>query len=167
MKRKAIIAVALGAVLALGLSVGPAMAYFTDSTMASGGLVVNVKPDTDITEEFDSNGKHITITNSENATCAVFVRARAFASLDVTYSGSGWHQGVAANGEDPEWWYYDTELAPNSSTSTLDAKITFPADAEVGDNYNVVVVYESTPAMYNEDGSPYYDWSFILDRSES
>ena len=36
--------------------------------------------------------------------------------------------------------------------------------AEAGDNFNVVVVYESTPVQYDANGDPFADWSIQLDK---
>lgn len=38
-------------------------------------------------------------------------------------------------------------------------------EEELKDNltFNVIVIYESTPVMYNEDGTPYADWNAVLD----
>ena len=33
--------------------------------------------------------------------------------------------------------------------------------------FNVVVIYESTPVMYREDGTPYADWNVVLDNGTS
>ncbi len=43
-------------------------------------------------------------------------------------------------------------------------KISFPAgeEPEEGDEFNVVVVYESTLVLYDKDGNPYADWSNVL-----
>lgn len=32
-----------------------------------------------------------------------------------------------------------------------------------GAQFNVVVTYECTPVLYNADGTPYADWTTILD----
>ena len=44
---------------------------------------------------------------------------------------------------------------------------TEPDGAVFRDNFNVIVVYESTPVLYNADGSAYADWSFTLDNGTS
>jgi len=54
-------------------------------------------------------------------------------------------------------------------TSVLSVKIeNVPeADLENGTMFNVVVIYESTPVMYREDGTPYADWNVVLDNGTS
>lgn len=34
---------------------------------------------------------------------------------------------------------------------------------EDGESFNVIVIYESTPVRYDENGEPYADWSETLD----
>ena len=49
-------------------------------------------------------------------------------------------------------------------TDELDIKLSnIPDSAVAGDSFTVVVVYETTPVLYNEDGTPYADWSVTLD----
>ena len=36
-----------------------------------------------------------------------------------------------------------------------------------GLTFNVVVIYESTPVLYREDGTPYADWNAVLDSGSS
>ncbi len=51
-------------------------------------------------------------------------------------------------------------------TSELLVQIEFPADAEEGDECNVVVIYESIPVQYDADGNALApqaaDWSVPL-----
>ena len=168
MKRKATILAALAIVLVLCMGIAPAWGYFTDTTMASGSLKIGVKPSTDIHETYGQGVKHVTISNDADATTAVFVRARVYSSLEYAAAGTGW------SGPDAEGWYtYADAVAPGGTTAALDVTITFPKvetdedgkikDSEYGTNYNVVVVYESTPAQYDENGQPKPDWNLVLD----
>ena len=34
------------------------------------------------------------------------------------------------------------------------------------DNFNVIVVQESTPVLYDENDQPYADWSRVMDSGE-
>ena len=46
-------------------------------------------------------------------------------------------------------------------------KIELPGgEPEAGDEFNVVVIYESTLALYDAEGNPYADWGVILDKYE-
>ena len=79
--------------------------------------------------------------------------------LDYTAAGTNW-SAADADG----WMTYSQAVEPGASTESLDIKITFP-DAKQGDNYNVVVVYQSTPAQYDSQGNPTPDWSQVLDEA--
>ena len=177
MKRKTLILAVLACALVLGLNVSPAMAYFTDWTQANGGLEVSVTPNTDIYEYWGDGVKEVTITNKgdgeHGATIPVFVRARSYApaKLDQKIIGKGWTDGGDG------WWYYGTnpdaltELAVDSETTPLKVEINLPkvqtekdpTGELVGTMYNVIVVYEATPAVYNADGTTAPDWDYILD----
>lgn len=168
MNRKATILAAVAFVLVMCMGIAPAWAYFTDTTNASGTIPIGIEPSTDITEEFDELGKHVTIVNDEDATAAVFVRVRVYSPVECQVAGEGW------SGPEDGWYYYGEAVAPGGKTTVLDAKITFPKakesgaaeGAEVGDNFNVIVVYESTPAVYDENGNPAPDWNNVLDSGE-
>ena len=58
----------------------------------------------------------------------------------------------------------DTTLGEGAKTLTV--KITFPEGATEEDEYNVDLVYESTPVLYDADGNPTADWEHILDMVE-
>ena len=150
----------LALVLVLSLTVPSALAYFTDTTRVKGGYTIRQSTITSIDENFKNWTKTLTITNNEGA--PVFVRARAFAgqTYSLTYSGSGWSKGEG------DWWYYSSPLPEGTEASTLNVKIGgIPADDDLTEhtNFNVAVVYESTRVQYKEDGTPFADWSMILD----
>lgn len=165
MKRRTAVLAALVVALVVCMGVTPALAYFTDSTEASGGLAIGTKSTTHMDEEYADGVKHVTVTNDAESTVAVFVRARVYSTEAVSISGEGW----TAEGD---WYVYGEAVDPDKSTAPLDVKITFPsrkkADKdpkgyEIGDNFNVVVVYESTPAKYDKNNNPAPDWSLVYD----
>lgn len=165
MKRRTAVLAALAVALVVCMGVTPALAYFTDSTEASGGLVIGAKSTTHMNEEYADGVKHVTVENDAQSTVAVFVRARAYSTEKVSVSGAGW----TAQGD---WYVYGEAVAPGESTAPLDVSIAFPkrkaadndpSGYEIGDNFNVVVVYESTPATYDENNNPAPDWSLIYD----
>ena len=123
-----------------------------------------------IEETYGERTKHVTIKNIGDNNVSVYVRARVFASESVDVDGSGW------SGPDGEGWYnfdnpVDCGKSANEltvkltfqSANELTVKLTFPEGAIQDDPYNVIVIYESTPVQYQEDGTPYADWSYILD----
>ena len=166
LKRKTIILAFLAVAMVMSMGIAPAFGYFTDYTQANGGLQIGVKPSTDINEWYAESAKHVVVTNAANATSPVYVRARVFSSLDYTATGINW--GAA---DSDGWMLYGQPVDPGGKTEELVVNITFPtvqsADAPDGavidDNYNVIVVYESTPVQYDEAGNPYADWSIKLD----
>ena len=161
MKRSYIIAVALASSLMVGACIVPAWAYFTDTTMATGGLPITVGTETDMHEWYAKSTKHVVISNSEDSATPVYVRARVIASdrLEYTAAGDSWPAAPDANG-----WYNYTELVdPGKDSKELTVTITFPTvkseeqpDGSVyGDNYSIVIYYESTPAIWNTNAGAY------------
>ena len=177
MKRKALLVASLVVALVLGMGIIPAGAYFTDSDTANGGVEVTVTPTTDIQEWIKEGVKHVVISNSEEATTAVYVRVGVFTSLKVDISGTGWSGPVGPNWVGPAgngWFVYDQILEPGDKTDNeLLVDITFPEvksdekpdGAVEGDNANVIVLYESTPVLYDTNGNPYADWSLTANKA--
>ena len=154
MKRRQKLIAAAAIALALGAGIAPAYAYFTDSTEANGGLRVNVTPTTTITETYGNRTKHLVIKNT--GTAPVFVRARVFSTEDYTAEGTGW----TANGDYID--YGEAVAAGGGETSELTVTLNFPEGATKDDEFNVIVVYESTPAQYDSNGDPAPDWNYKL-----
>ena len=177
MKKKTILLAALAVVLLLSVSVGSALGFFTDHDEASGERPIVVKPWTYIRESFKGWIKEVVITNytpsdvDEGAPC--YVRARAYMvgnedgkALEI--SGNGW-TGSSSN----DWYYYGEILKPGPkgvapeditdpacSTTGLKVEIKkIPVEEKVGESFNVIVVYEAAPVLYNAAGTPYADWS--------
>ncbi len=179
MKKKKLFLAALALVLVLSAGIGSASAYFTTYTSARGGATVHLGGERTFQEEFDSWTKKLTVTNKEGSYQAIFVRAKAYAPgtffsgersypLTCAISGDGWTTEPDAEG----WYYYTQAVAPGASTGTLNVVIQgIPKDAaelEDGDAFNVAVVYESIPAVYDaETGDPVdpqaADWKAALD----
>ena len=166
-------ALAVFSVLTMGIN--SALAYFTTYTVAEGGYTVHLGDRTQIRESFDSWTKHLTVTSDPEAE-PVFVRARAFcarygfhyaaASDRWTTGKGGWNEIVPAGPD--EYYYYTEMLRGGESTDVLDVVIEIPSKEEGetledGENFNVIVIYESTPVRYREDGTPYADWTQTLD----
>ena len=167
MKNKTLLLAFVAVALVAAMGIAPAWAYFTDSDTVAGAIPVKVKPKTDIYESYKEGVKHVVVTNDADSSMPVYVRARVYASnvFTLTISGESW------TGPTEEWYYYDGIVDPGGETTQLDIKVEFPpyksatqpTGAEFGDNYNVVVMYESTPVQYDAEGNPYADWEYILD----
>lgn len=157
--RKAKVGMALFAsMLVMGMGVGTAWAYFTDSTTAEGSVAVSVEPTTTITEENEPGKKVIRIRNTGRAV-PVYVRARVYAPADLgaDATGTGW------SGSAGEWIRYGEPLPVGEETEPL--TVTFglrhaydpaenPDGARDGDETNVIVVYECVPVQYDAAGNP-------------
>lgn len=145
-KRNTILA-ALALILVICVSVGPALAYFTDYAVVKGSHPLKLVPWTEITEEVPTTGsKEVSITNYGEVPC--WVRVRVFADgavTDLAASGSGWSA-------DGEGWTCGTVVMPGAAAPTL--KVTFQLPSpEAAETANVVVVYESVPAYMGSDGA--------------
>lgn len=166
---------ALAAVSVLTMGINSALAYFTTYTVAEGGHTVHLGDRTQIRESFDSWTKHLTVTNDAGSE-PVYVRARAFcarygfhyaaASDRWTTEKGSWNEIVPGGGD--EYFYYKEMLKGGESTDVLDVVIEIPVKEEgvvfeEGESFNVIVIYESTPVRYREDGTPYADWTQTLD----
>ena len=156
---------AAGTILTAGI--GQAMAYFTTYVEAEGSLTIKLGDETTIIENFENWEKELIVGNEEGSE-PVFIRAKAFYApdtLELTYRGEGWSKGS------DDYYYYNTWLESGEGTKSLYIKIeNIPQDVAKGDVFNVIVIYESTPVLYKEDGTPYADWTselVVTGRTES
>ena len=139
-------------------AIRPAWSYFTTYATAKGTEVLHLGDVTEITEEFSSWSKRVSISNSAESE-PVWIRARAFcgSAYTLTYTDESGLWTPAADG----YYYYQNIVPAGGATENLVVHIdgenlngtTDPA------SFNVVVVYESTPVLYQADGTPYADWN--------
>ena len=142
-------AVALLSVLAAGI--GGAGAYFTDRAEGSQNHTVRLGDSTTVQENTVDWSKQVTITNSATSDQAVWVRAQAFAGSDIQgdlkYGGTGWTTEADANG----WYYYASPVQPGQTAAVLNVQLPDQKikekEADEGLKFNVIVVYETTPAL--------------------
>ena len=154
MKKKMIFLLALSVLLATAVTMNSTLAYFTTYAEAKGGYVVELG-DTHIEETF-SGWTHRVVITSDSTSQPVYVRAKAFAgnACTLTYSGNGWELGSDG------FHYYDTILYGGEATTEFLVTVgDIPEGAKPGDGFNVVVIYETTPVLYDEAGNPYADWT--------
>lgn len=139
------------------LAVGSAMAYFTTYTTAGGGVTMNMGfTETIPNETVDKDGKHVTITNTGDYDC--FVRVTAFAPMKLTYTtpNGGW------KAKDDGYWYYEGVLPAGETTPELNISYKFPEGKDKPEEFNIVVIQECTPVLYDENGNPYADWNHVI-----
>jgi hypothetical protein len=159
-RNKQIISLAVCALaLAAGLSVKPAMAYFTSYQTAGGVVEISITdPKADVSEEFSRWTKHITIKNIGDADCFIRVAAIAPDGYKLTMGSSDdWYE---ADG----YYYYREKVAPDESTSVLDIEISGykkleDPDSNLPSEFNVIILQESTKVLYDKNNEPYADWS--------
>jgi predicted ribosomally synthesized peptide with SipW-like signal peptide len=156
MKRGNLVLAMVAVVLVLGMSVGNAWSYFTDTTTAEGSIPISTTPTTIITEENGPGTKTIRIRNTSDM-APVWVRARVYAAsvLGADASGTNW------SGEISDWYEYSEPLPAGDETEPLGVTFALlrgfdetdnPTGAHDGDEYNIVVVYESIPVCYDASG---------------
>lgn len=171
-RRYFLVVLALATIMTAGI--GRAWAYFTTYAQAYGGKTIHLGDETEITESFSAETKHIQIA-SEAGSEPVYIRVKAFAGKDYTENGVIDHTPVGS-GEDwteqkaDGFYYYVKPVEGGSSTSVLELKIPDLKGRENKDPLNVIVIYESTPVRYDENGDPVgydgVDWNETLDRHE-
>ena len=170
MKKKVL--VILGAVALLSVAtagIGKAYAYFTTNDQAVGVQSIALGDKTTIEEDYDSFKKTVRITNAADSAQAVYVRTKAFSGAEypLTVKGktSKW-SSESGSGLANEWWYFSDPVEPGDKTEDLDVSIGGKAldrDSEPRE-FNVVIVYETTPAVQkgvSDDGNIEYedpDW---------
>lgn len=164
---------AIAVMLVMSAAMGSAWAYFTTYTMARGGVVLHMGHEEKVKEDFSGWQKTLNISCMADSR-PVYVRARAFcADYDIAYNGQHWTV-------DGDWAYYIPDsrtLAPGTDLAAagdeLKVAIGVPPGAEGfkdGDTFNVIVVYETTEAQYDQStgdllSSTQADWTGKVDTS--
>ncbi len=139
----------LVAALVLSTAAAPSTAYFTTYVTAAGAVPVHLKTVIpEMEEKYEDGVKTVTLKNTGEAPC--YVRVRAFWGADELN---------VTPGPGPDWaldatdgcCYYQKILQPEETT----AAITFTIDLEhaPAHDFNVVVVAEGAPILYNADGT--------------
>lgn len=157
---------AIAVMLVMSAVMGSAWAYFTTFAMAKGSVPLKLGHQEHLTEQFDNWEKVLDI-ESEADSNPVYLRMRAYsADYPVTYEkNDNW-----TDLQDDGWVYYKEVLQPgrklsdpNGDGNTDDSDelhvqindVPKSGDAGLkdGKTFNVIIVYESTEAQYNADGS--------------
>lgn len=148
--KKILCLAAAALVLSAGVSAERAMAYFTDQVSASGSASVRLSlPDTELEEEVKEGIKYVKVKNTGDCDC--YVRVQAYAGegrIKDWNPGEGWEKGRS-----DEYYYYSVPLSSGDVTSSLDIVVSLP-EGEDPDTFNVIVVSEHTPVLYDADGVP-------------
>lgn len=160
MKKKSMYLAVFAAVLVLAGSAGDAWAYFTTYVEAQGTQTITLGDETTVDEEFSEWTKHVVITSDADSK-PVYVRARAYcgSKYELVYgAGDKWSP------KEDGYYYYSDILNAGQKTAELLVQIrNVPEDVTDVSEFNVAVIYETTPVLYDEDGNPYADWNGKLD----
>lgn len=153
--KQKIVWLAAAAFLLVGcISLPKAMAYFTTYASAGGGVEINIENTrNEVEEKVEGLTKAIQLVNTSTQDEYVRVRVFSGSSVALEYSDAS---GKWSQGEDG-YWYYSDIVKPGEKTEALLAAIKVPEEQK--DSFDVIVVEESVPVFYGEDGSPYADWS--------
>lgn len=157
----------LAAVLVTG-SACPAWAYFTSYARAENGYTIYLDDIITVTETFQDWEKTVTITNGADSS-PVYVRLTAYcgSAYSLIYNDT---TGKWTKGSDG-YYYYSDPLDGGQSADSMVIQIRDKDGNRVsgvadGTEFDVVVVFESTPVLYREDGTPYADWDSIVDAGQ-
>ena len=164
---KTICLAAAALIMVATVAIGSAMAYFTTYVTAKGGYVVELGfTKTEIEEVVEYGKKVITLTNTGDFDC--YVRLKALtgdAYKDSLVYSEPDNAGKWTPGADG-FYYYSEIVAPAGTTSELVVRFAFPEGEEPTD-FNVIIIQECTPVLYDENGDAYADWSVVADVSET
>lgn len=153
MKKKIIVLSAAALALTGSMTIRSAMAYFTTYASTQGGYELSLDPKTEIEENVEAMTKHIVIKNTGSSDC--YVRVKVFCgsqfSIEYTDDSGKWSKG------DGDYWYYSDIVPAGEETSELLVKIVVPE--EYKEDFDVVVIQECAPVIYDEDGNPTVDWN--------
>ena len=165
-KALALFVCALTAVAAANID--KASAYFTDHTEARGGYHVVAKEVKTFPDEKVSDlEKTITVKNVGEADCWARLKVISGSLFDLALApGDGWYDGGDG------YWYYDTILTPDGkegphAASPFKAAISIKGEVDPDEfmsEFNVVVITECTPVLYDSYGQPYANWELAAQK---
>ena len=161
MKKRTIFLLALSVALTLVTSIDSVLAYFFSYAHAAGGYTIELGANTHLEEDFFNKGKHVIITNDPDSQ-PVYVRVKAFAgsACELTYTDESGLWSLCEDG----YYHYGEILEAGKSTAELIINISnFPSGAKEGESFNVVVIYETSSVVYEEDGTAHSDWDRTID----
>ena len=129
--------------------------------IATGGYKMDLGfTDTKIEEDVDKDGKHVVITNVGDYDCFVRIKVFAADNLKIKYNlGKDWQES------DDGYIYYNKVLSSKDKTSELNIKYTLPEvnDDNKDNDYNIVVIQEFTPVVYDDQGNLIANWQQVYE----
>ncbi len=154
MKKSKLLLVALALMLIVSVSVSSASAFFTAYERVQGVGTIFLAPSTEITEEppDPKNGQKVVTVSNSSENMTMYFRAKVFTSADYSVSGTGWSSGAGG------FYYYADPVEPLSAAEPLTVNFELPDNAADGDEINIIVVYETIPAVPTETGYKPAEW---------
>lgn len=159
MSKKTIGLLVVSLLLVACVGVGSALAYFTTYTEAKGSGEISLGfADTEINETVHKGVKIVSVKNAKDA-AECYVRVKVIVNEQyqnlVKYTET---DGVKnwTPGEDG-YYYYKNIVASDEETTELVVLLTGISEI-AKDDFNVIVIQESTPVLYNENGEAYANW---------
>ncbi|MBR6114869.1 MAG: hypothetical protein IKQ10_06745 [Oscillospiraceae bacterium] len=149
MKKSKLLLAGVALVLLVCFSIGSASAYFTDYERVQGVGTIFLAPSTEITEEppDPQDGRKVVTVSNSSEDMAMYFRAKVFTSLKGWYiTGDGWSSGAG------DYYYYADPVEPQGAAGPMTVNFELPEDAKDGDEVNIIVVYETIPAVPADTG---------------
>jgi len=160
--KKTICLSAAALIMVAAISAGSAMAYFTTFVQARGSVELDLGFTETIPNEKVVNGKkEIILENTGDFDCYVRLKALAGDAHTVAYEEPG-NAGKWTPGADGFYYYSDIVTAGGGVSSQINVLIPDLGMGE-GEDFNVIIIQECTPVLYDEDGNPYADWTKTAD----
>lgn len=160
--RKFAVALCIALVACLSVMATTALAYYTDTSSASGMIRFSVVPEepdephTDVDEELFGLDKVITVRNTSEGARA----SAAVVRMHVVYPAFAAGSGISIN-TDPgdgwvkqgDWWYYTAPVEPGASTAQFKVDVEVSEDAQKNLRpFDIVVVQQCAMAQYDDNG---------------
>ncbi|MBQ9060341.1 MAG: hypothetical protein IJ128_04275 [Firmicutes bacterium] len=137
----------LAVLLCLSVSIGGAVAYFSDYEEAAGAAVLTLGGKTELKEGVDGAKKTISVQNTGKTN--MIVRVGIFGA-----SSDGYMKVTCPDDWENigDFYYYKKVLLPEASTSEIVVDVNTEWQGEKPDyNFDVTVVHEASQAVYDND----------------
>lgn len=170
MKKRHLILAILAVILVLSVSIGPTIAYFTTYADGNGGYVIHLGHRSDIYEVVGDTKQvqiqNLADTNDDVGKFPLFIRAKIYAGTDCIVDVDLAKSQNWFDGGDGYYYYsnpiyaalkHDPPAAGDASTTSkliISVKADPDADIKPGDVIDVLVTYQSVPAVFDNDGNP-------------
>ena len=146
------------------VGVGSSLAYFTTYTEAKGGVELSLGfSKTDINDDVQKGVKIVSVKNAEDA-ADCYVRIKVIVSeqyKDLVKYAEPDNAGNWTPAEDG--YYYYSDIVPANGQTTDLLVLLQDVSGIANDDFNVIVIQESTPVLYNENGEAYANWDIKAD----